>query len=77
MVPATQPATARYPATLITVAGNAIGAAKSDALIAARARPIFRTFLKNVGVGDATLSANFIFTGFIDKKNWLPYANSR
>jgi hypothetical protein len=40
----TDPATARYPATVVTIAGNATGKVMMAALIAAKANPMFLSF---------------------------------
>lgn len=58
---ATVPATATYPAMLITAAGNAMGAVKMAPLAAAKAIPIFLNFLKKLGVGSVNRFCMFRF----------------
>ena len=51
----TPPATARYPAIFTSNIGKVTGAARIPALIAASNIPLFRSFLKNKGVGRCIL----------------------
>jgi hypothetical protein len=59
------PPTAAYPAIVVAMAGSATGAVIMAVLIAANTKPMFLSFLKNVGVGDCILCMMFIVFNLI------------